>query len=231
MVNGLKSNIFSSRKKIFCFIIVIQLLTFFISGINAQNGFSFSHDDVFEIPENDFSFRFSSNGTFESAGLVNGCWVFEKLKLSNSRNDNELFLKVSGQDCNVVIESYFVYNRTFKGENMKRAVLRYTSSISGTQTFNLGLDPSLGSFDARLNRQWVGLNNGWSISPNGTYTIIRPTENVSLIYYGFPESYGTNHDFVDNHYVLLNSSLFVSVTIIFAIIIRKKFNKKDSNPF
>ena len=199
-----------------------------ISEINAQTRYSLSEEDVFEIPENNFSFRFSSNGTFVSAGLINGFWVFEKLELFNSRNDNKLYLKVSGQDCSIVIESYYVYNRTLKGENMKSALLRYTTSVSGTQTFYLGLDPKMGSFDARLNGEWVGLNHGWTVSSNGTYSIFKPTENVSLYYYGYPESFGTKYDFLEDHYVLLISLIFLSIIIIFAIIIRNKFDMRKS---
>jgi hypothetical protein len=220
----LEKGIVPSTKKIVSFLIIVQLiLVFFVSEISAQTGYSLSEEDVFEIPANNFSIRFSSNGTFVRAVLIDGFWVFEKLELFNSQNDNELFLKVSGQDCSIVIESYYVYNRTLKGENMRSAVLRYTTSVSGTQTFYLGLDPKMGSFDARLNREWVGLNHGWTVSQNGTYTIFEPSENVSLYYYGYPESFGTNHDFLENHYVLVISLIFLSIIIIFAIIIRKNY--------
>ena len=226
----MKNNIFHYTKKSLSLLITVQLAFFFISDINAQSEYLLSEDDVFEIPDNNFSFHFSSNGTFESAGLINGFWVFEKLELFNSRNDNKLFLKVSGQDCSIIIESYYVYNRTFEGENMKRAVFRYTTSVFGTQTFNLGLDPKMGSFDARLNREWVGLNHGWTVSSNGTYSITKATENVSLLYYGYPESFANNQDFFGNHYVLIYSSIIFSITLIFAVLVKKKFNK-NSKPF
>ena len=220
----MEKGIVPSTKKIVSFLIIVQLiLVFFVSEISAQTGYSLSEEDVFEIPANNFSIRFSSNGTFVRAVLIDGFWVFEKLELFNSRNENELFLKVSGQDCSIVIESYYVYNRTLKGENMRSAVLRYTTSVSGTQIFYLGLDPKMGSFDARLNREWVGLNHGWTVSQNGTYTIFEPSENVSLYYYGYPESFGTNHDFLEDHYVLVISLIFLLIIIIFAIIIRKNY--------
>jgi hypothetical protein len=226
----LENSIFPSTKKLVSFSIFVLLITvFFVSEISAQIGYSLSEDDFFEIPENNFSFRFSSNGTFVSAGLIDGFWVFEELELFNSRNDNKLYLKVSGQDCSIVIESYYVYNRTLKGENMKSAVLRYTTSVCGTQTFYLDLDPQMGSFDARLNREWVGLNHGWTVSQNGTYTIFEPTQNVSLYYYGYPESFGNKHDFLENHYVLVISLILLSIIIIFGIISRKKFDLHTSN--
>ena len=81
-----------------------------------------------------------------------------------------------------------IYNRTFDGEPVKRAALRYTVNGSGTQIFNLYLDPKKGQLDARLNNEWVGKNNGWTHSSDGTFKITGATENATLLYYGYPLS-------------------------------------------
>jgi hypothetical protein len=225
----LKNSSYQSIKKLLLFLFSIQLIVSSIPAISIQGENLLNENDVFRIPEKNCSIHFSSEGSFNSAILKNGYWIFEKIELFNSPNPDKLFLKVSGQNCDILINSYFVYNRTYDGEKLKRAVLRYTTSGSGTQTFNLGLDPKMGAFDARLNREWVGKNNGWTVDSDGTYEITKATENVSLLYYGYPESFSNNQELFNNHYILFISSVFIAITVSLSIIFRKKRKKLQDN--
>lgn len=203
------------------FIVITQSLTF-ICATNAQSKINFSYVDKFEIPEKNCSISFSSNGTYDLATLKNNFWTFESLQLSNSEEIEKLHLEVSGKDCEIIINSYFIYNRTINEENIKRAVLRYSAFGSGTQIFNLGLDPNMGSFDARLNGEWVGLNNGWTVSSDGTYKITEPATNVTLLYYGYPDSFRNKPNFFEGHSVLISSILFFVIVLVSAVILKKK---------
>ncbi|MEJ2242888.1 MAG: hypothetical protein P8Y18_12235 [Candidatus Bathyarchaeota archaeon] len=188
------------------FIILNQM--FFVETIlvYAENEYTFTPDTWFEIKSNNSSIRFSTNGTYEKAILENGKWTFYNLHFINSQNREKINLTVSAINCQVAINFYIVYNRTFDGEPTKSAILRYTVNGLGTQIFNLDLDPKKGELDAILNGEWVGKNHGWTHSSDGTFTITGATENVTLLYYGYPQSFVNNTDFFANHSVILTST-------------------------
>ena len=191
-------------------------------SVYAENENSFTPDTWFEIKSNNSSIRFSINGTFEKATLENETWIFNNLQFINSQNQEKLNLIVSAKNCQVTINYYRIYNRTFDGEPVKRAALRYTVNGVGTQIFNLYLDPKKGQLDARLNNEWVGKNNGWTHSSDGTFTITGATENATLLYYGYPPSIGDTTDFFSYHSVILASTFSVSFIIILAIYLNKR---------
>ena len=193
--------------------------------VYAENDFSFTSDTLFEIKSNNSSIGFSTNGTYEKATLENGTWNFINLDFFNSQNQDKLDLKVSATNCDVTINLYIIYNRTFDGEPVKRATLRYTVTGFGTQVFDLGLDPTKGQLDARLDNEWVGKNNGWTHSSNGIFTITGATENATLLYYGFPQSIADNKNFFTNHSVVLTSTFSAGITILLAIFVNKKVKK------
>ena len=204
------------------FILLNQIFLMGIILIYAENEISFTSDTLFEIKSNNSSIRFSINGTYEKATLENGTWNFHNLQFINSQNKEKLNLTVSAKNCQVTINYYTIYNRTFDGEPVKRAALRYTVNGSGTQIFNLYLDPKKGQLDARLNNEWVGKNNGWTHSSDGTFKITGATENATLLYYGYPLSIGNTADFFSNHSVILASTFSISFIIILAVYVNKR---------
>ena len=189
----------------------------FVVLVNTQSKIFFSIFDTFEIPEKDFSFRFALNGSCQSAILDDGYWVFEDLQFESFGEEGDLFLKVRGEDCEIVVNSYYTYNRTYDEETVKRARLSYRTFGGGVQEFNLGLDPKLGLLDVRLNREWVGRNNGWTLSSDGTFSVTGATANVTLLYYGFPESFAYSSDFVTEHSVLVVTSVFLGIIVVLVI--------------
>lgn len=197
---------------------------FFLGTISvyAENEYIFTPNTLFEIKSNNSSIQFSTNGTYEKATLENGTWNFYGLQPINSQYQEKLNLTVSAKNCQVTINYYTIYNRTFAGEPVKRAALRYTVKGLGTQIFDLGLDPKKGQLDARLDGEWVGKNNGWTHSSDGTFTITGATEIVTLLYYGYPPSIGDTTDFFSNHSVILASTFSVSFIIILAVYVNKR---------
>jgi len=219
-----------SVPQIFCFQLEKTNLETNLSVISLDNNqleteIIFTEADKFVIPENNSSISFVANGTYKLASLVDSAWIFENFRFSNSLRENKLYLKVSAKDCEIIISSYFVYNRTYDGENMKSARLRYTTSDSGTQLINLGFDPNMGNYDARLNGERIGKNHGWTDAPDGTLYITGGAENVTISYYGFPDSFGDNSDFFGNHSVALGASFFVGIIILVAFLLKKKGEK------
>jgi hypothetical protein len=204
------------------FILLNQM--FFVGTIlvYAENEISFTSDMLFEIKSNNSSIRFSTNGTYEKATLENGTWNFYNLQFINYQNHEKLNLIVSAKNCQVTINYYLIYDRTFNEEPVKRAVLRYTINGLGTQIFDLGLDPKKGQLDARLDGEWVGKNNGWTHSSDGTFTITGATENATLLYYGYPPSIGDTTDVFANHSVIVASTFSVSFIIILAAYLNKR---------
>lgn len=187
--------------------------------VYAEKEIAFTPDNKFDIPSNNSSISFSTNGTYQMASLENGTWNFENLIFFNSQEQEELNLKVSAINCDITINFFRIYNRTFDGENAKRATLGYTILGTGTQFFNLGLDPKAGALDARLNGEWVGKNHGWTHSSDGTFTITGASENVTLLYYGYPDSIGDAENVFDNHSIVIASTFSVGIVILLAIFI------------
>lgn len=224
-MEDLQRKIISVQAGIIIFVIISQLLSCFSILANGQSEITFTAADKFEIPSNNSSVRFTNNGTYEMTSLENRVWSFENLRFFNYQGMEKLNLKVSATDCDVTISYYLVYNGTFGGENVKRARLSYTVSGPGTQIFNFGLDPSMGNLDVRLNGEWVGRNHGWTVSPDGTLNITGATANVTLLYYGYPDSFGNSPNFFDEHSVVIISTFSVVIVVFLAIFITRRRNE------
>ncbi len=202
---------------VFIFIVSIQIFSCFTNSVYTETEIAFTPDNKFDIPSNNSSISFSTNGTYQMASLENGTWNFDNLIFVNSQEQEELNLEVSAINCDIKINFFRIYNRTFDGENAKRATLRYTILGTGIQFFNLGLDPKAGALDARLNGEWVGKNHGWTHSSDGTFTITGASENVTLLYYGYPDSISDNENVFVNHSIVVASTFSVSIVIFLAI--------------
>jgi hypothetical protein len=220
---------FSVLTRISTFVIIIQLVSCFaVLVVDAQHEITFTTADVFEIPSKNSSIRFATNGTYSNAIFENGEWSFEKLFFSELFGPEKLNVTVSATDCDITINPYLVFNRISRGENVKWVIFSYMVLGQGTQVFNLGLDPKEGQLDAILDGEFIGLNHGWSRAPDGTLTITAATTNVTLWYYGYPESYTQKGEFVDEHSVVIGSTFSVAVIVALAIVITRK-KKNDEN--
>lgn len=212
----------SKKIRIIILLIILQALICFVNPTIAQTKNGFTNTDQFEIPENNGVIRFNINGTYDLVSLENSIWIFENLHFDNSQREDNLNLTVSAKDCELIINSYFLYNRTYDGETFRRARLTYSTIGDGSQLFNLGLDPKMGNLDVRLNGEWVGRNHGWTLSSDGTLNISGANSSVIISYYGFPDSFRDNSDFFRKHSIVVVSSLFVGITVFFAFFLKKR---------
>lgn len=196
----------------------LPCFSFFVTG---QSEMTLNATDRFDIPANNSSISFATNGTYEEATLDNEAWSFTNLRLINSQKLN---LKVSATDCEVKIFSYFIFNRTSRGETARWFFLSYTVIGLGTQTFELGLDPSRGEWGVVFNGDFTGITHGWNLSPDGNLIITGATANVTLTYFGYPNSFLESTDDVNQHYILIGSTLFLAAVVALSatITMRKK---------
>jgi hypothetical protein len=108
--------------------------------------------------------------------------------------------------------------------------LRYRVEGQGKQSFNIGLDPERGEWSVVFDEVYMGEGDGWSTSPDGTLTITGATSNVTVWYYGFPESIrddgSSNQPLYEQHSVVGATAVAVAITLTFAIAIRIRNQKR-----
>jgi len=227
--NDLQKRTFSALTGISAFVIIIQLVPCFTILADAQPEIAFTTINKFEIPSNNSSIRFATNGTYKTASLENSVWTFEELYFSYLLAPKKLTIKVSATDCDLTINPYRIFNYSSRGENVKWVIFTYTVLGHGTQKFNLGLDPKRGQLDVILNGEFIGRNHGWTRAPDGTVTITQATANVTLWYNGYPDSYKDNVNFFDGHYVVIGSTCSVAIIVVLAAFITQKRKRGETN--
>jgi len=215
----------TARNSVKQIVITITIITLFSNCfsyiVNGQTENAFTPNDNFDIPNNNSSINFAFNGTYEKATLENNTWNFTNLQSNNNQNREKLNFTASATDSKVTISFILVYNRTFGSERVRRAILRYTNDGVGTQTFDLGLDPQKGEWGAIFNDEFIAENRGYTISTDGTITIAEAPSNITLTYYGYPAS-RFNQPFLNQHSVVILTTLTTIIVLIFSIIIRKR---------
>jgi len=217
---------------IIAFTIIVLSLSCFGFFARGQSETAFTPTDKFDIPVNNSSISFAVNGTYEQASLENGAWSFLNLRLSNSQTAEKLSLEVSAKDSKVTINSCQINNNTFAGAIVRAARLRYTVVGQGTQVFDLGLDQKGGAWGVIFNGIYMGENDGWSLSPDGTLTVTGATANVTLSYYGFPGSFGGggdgfNEPILKQHSVVIITTVAVATAVLLALVIKTR--KRESS--
>ncbi len=227
-----------SKITILTAVAAIFIITSFIPWtyfpVNAQVDTLFTPADKFGILEYNSTISFATVGTYSRASLENETWNFVNLNLNNSQQPVDL--KVSAQDCNVTIKECQVFNTATSNVTFGGVILLYTVVGQGNQTFNFGLDLKDGAWSVSFNDNFVGENEGWSVSPDKTVTITdaKDTSNVTLAYFNFSGSFGGNGDnsnqpFYQQHSVAIVTAVAVVTTIIITVSISRK-NKTTTNP-
>lgn len=188
----------------------------------AQGNTTFTPEDSFDIPGFNGSIAFAVNGTYAEASLVNGTWHFVNLQLAYSHVLEQL--EVSAQNSHITIISYWQFNAT-----SGTTLLSYRVEGQGTQTFNLGLDLEKGEFSVVFDEIFMGEGDGWTLSPDGTLTITGATSNVTIWYFGFPDSFRVNGDpnqpFYQQHSVAITIAIALVITVTLTLAIKRR-NKK-----
>ena len=212
---------------IIAFPIIVLSLSCFGFFARGQSETAFTPADKFDIPVNNGSISFAVNGNYEQANLENNAWSFGNLRLNNSQTTAKLNLKVSSKDSDVTITSCEITNNTFGGALVRNARIRYTVIGQGIQVFYLGLDPKGGDWNVVFNGVYMGKNDGWSLSPDGTLTVTEAPGNVTLSFYGFPGSFGGggegfNESFLTQHHVVIITTVAVATTVLLATVIKTR---------
>ena len=207
-------------KTVFLLFIICQLLSFFVIRVNCQTETPFTTDDSFALPSSNGSVRFASNGAFENAYVENNTWFFEGLNFSvDVYQAQKLNLSVSATDCDMTISPFFVLSRSSQEDEVTRIFFRYSVEGQGTQSVNLGFDLQQGQIEAILDGEWIELNHGWTRSPDGTVTVSAPVGNVTISFYGYPQSYLREPDLFEDHYVVLGSTFSLAVIVCLAVFV------------
>ena len=155
------------------------------------------------------------------AYLENDFWVFKNLDFSNSRAAEKLNLKISTSDCNLTIHPFRIAYYQYGEAILKWVILRYTVSGEGTQIINIGFDPNNGQLDVIIDGEFIGRNQGWTRSIDGTLTITNAADSVTIWYIGYPEP-DENKALLDQHSVLIGSTFFISSIILLSVFISKR---------
>ncbi len=223
------SSFFCVFRKGSVFFLVCQLVLLFVVSGSCQSEISFTAVDVFEIPENNSSIWFATNGTYEKAFLENDTWFFYGLQFSvDVYRAEKLNVSLSATDCNVTVYSFFMFIRSSEQDNVTRLFFPYTVEGHGTQSVNLGFDLQQGQIEAILDGEWIGLNHGWTRSADGIITVTALVNNVTLSYYGHPQSYLDDPDLFDDHYVVLGSTFSLAVVVGLTTFIHYKKAKGET---
>jgi hypothetical protein len=209
------------RKTIPCGIIVSLILVFLLLQIVfAQTQTAFKPTDKFSIPEYNGTINFATEGTYSLGNLENDSWSFVNLNLNNSQ---QLFnLTVSAQSCNVTIEQYLTF---FANTSLSGMLLTYSVEGQGKQIFRFGLNLEGGEWSVSLNGDFVGKDEGWTVSPDETLTVIgaRAASNVTIVYFNFGDNGDTsNQPVYQQHSVAISTAVVVAVVVVLCVLIWRK---------
>ena len=207
-------------------ITMLLFLQFFFSYPKAQLKITFNPTNEFEIPANNSSIRFGFNGTYTEAYLEDNMWTFKNLKPPNSEETETYNFKVSATDSYINITTYRIYNRVYEGENTTSAALVYRVKGNGTQAFILELNPNNGAYAVIIDGKFESLNHGWKLSQEGNPIVTGAKEFASIFYYGYPESYINRTDSIEEHSVLIVSTVFFVLIIILTSLVAIRKNQK-----
>jgi hypothetical protein len=208
--------------------LAFQFFNSFISVVRAENEISFITTDKFLIPTKNSEFNFAFNGTYEMAYLENDFWIFKNLDSSNLRSSEKLNLKISPLDCKLTIFPFRIAYYQYGESILKWVILRYTIYGKGTQIINLGFDANNGQLDVIIDGEFVGRNQGWTRSNDGTLTITNAADTVTIWYIGYPEP-DENRTLLDQHSVLFGSIFFISSIILISVFITKRKSEVNTD--
>jgi hypothetical protein len=197
----------------------------------AQSDFAFTPEVTFAIPDSNGTISYAVNGTYSNASLVNDLWTFVNLHLNNFPPLEKL--EVSAQNSNITITAYSTFDTRFRG--FRGALLSYKVEGAGKQTFNMGVPLTEGEWSVLLEDEFKGQGDGWSVSPDATLTITGAKSNVTIWYFGFPESFNVNEDtnepFYMKHSAAIATAATLAITVTFAFAVKRKNQTANKNGF
>jgi hypothetical protein len=209
-------------------IIILLCCPWIYASAQAQNSTSLTPAENFSIPQYNGVISFAVNGTYSSATLANGSWIFTNLALKGSQTLQNF--TVSAQNSNITIFSYTALNFTRQSSR-----LRYEADGHGKQIFNFVQVASAGQYNGidwtviSGNSTFLAQGPQWTISPNGTVVVNGISGNVSVVHYGFFDvSFGNpNLPFYQQHSVAIAIAVSLVIVVALAVVIKVR-NKEPS---
>ena len=216
-------------------IVVFIALIFTINpNAQAQKSNNFSTTDKFDLPEQNGSISFATNGSYSSVTLENNTWTFNDLTLYNSSYNGDL--KVSVKDSKIIIFNYYKYSGF--GQSGEGAIIRYTAQGAGQQIINLGLnrtqptDKSEWSVlvpDADGNTIFLAEGRDWILLPDDSVVVNGLTGNITIANFGFTPSNEANLPFYVQHSIVLITLAILVATVVIAFVITYGARRKTVN--
>lgn len=168
----------------------------------AQTATVFTPSDKFPIPQDNGTISFAVNGSYSSATLTDGFWVFTDLRLNVSGPLGTL--NVSSLNSNMVIEFYGAINYSFG----KLYGISYYANGAGQQTINMGLNSTFADpteWSVIVNDSiFLAKDKGWTLSPDNSFVVTGQTGIVRIIRFGFLNPHGdSNQPFIVKHSVII----------------------------
>jgi hypothetical protein len=207
-------------------ILAIFLFSSLYPNVKAQDS-TFTTADQFNIRELNGSIRFAQNGSYSSATLENGTWIFDNLRLNNSQPLGNL--KVSAENSNLTLWS-FRSNLILS----RNAFLRYNAQGTGSQTIDLGLNSTQpshpiewtvvvpGAPGSQPSSVFLAEGDKWNLLPDNSVVVSGLTGNVSLTHFGFNIPIESNLPFYQQHSILIITATLLAATAAVALVIRFK---------
>ncbi|MCW4018772.1 MAG: hypothetical protein NWF00_08885 [Candidatus Bathyarchaeota archaeon] len=191
----------------------------------AQTETNFGPKDEFAIPELQGTIRFALNGTYKQATLEDGFWNFMDLSINGSTQTSNL--KASAQNSDITITEYSNFDESALSNSTIRGLLfRYTVTGEGVQEFNFGSALRSGEWSVLFDEDFIGINEGWTVSADHTLIVTGAKNNVSIFYFNLPESFGDAEDsakpFYEQHSVAITTAAAVTVVVVLAVVAKKK---------
>lgn len=201
-------------------LVIVLVLPSACLTAQAQSDVNFTSKDTFAIPASNGSISFAANGTYTTASLDNDFWTFVNLQLDNLQRLKKL--EVFAQNSNITILAYTTFDTRFRG--FRGALFSYTVEGQGKQTFNIGVPLEPGEWSVLLGDEFKGQGDGWNVSPDATVTVTDAKSNVTIWYFGFPESFNpdASQPFYVEHSIAIATATALAITIIFALAVKRK---------
>lgn len=210
------------------FLLIVFAFQSCYSVHGTENEFVLDSTAKFEIPTLNSTIRFSLNGAYSQASFEDNAWTFVDLLLNETQSTTKLNLTVSSKDCNITITSYRLYNSTFSGSPAITLRLSYNVTGEGSQSFNFHLKSEKGDYSVIADGIFLGLFDGWSVSPDSTITVTGERHTVRVMFYGVPYSdkVFASQPFYQQHSVIITTAVILAVTVSLTILIRVSNVKK-----
>ena len=215
-------------------VIFVALIFSVYPNVNAQNSTIFTPADKFDIPEQNGSIRFVTNGSYSSATLANGTWTFNDLTLYNSSRLGDL--KVSVKDSNITIFMFFQFAGF--GQFGQGALIRYTIEGVGQQTINLDLNRTQPTDQSEWSVMvpasdgstvFLAEGRDWKLLADDSVVVDGLTGNITVANFGFTPSNDTNLPFYLQHSIALTTLAVVLATVGIALVISYRIRRKTLN--